>query len=240
MSLISVVQDVCVLVGVERPSAIFAAITTDRTAQEMLATANEMVAQTAFDYRDWTALIKTATIPGDGVTTSFPLPSDFRRLLIDGNIWSSIAPQTPLVFISSFDEWIYREAGNYWIYAGQYIIQGNNILIQPPLPPTATVKFAYVCNNIVNNNNAVPRGVSDRFMSDEDTTVLDERLLKLGMIWKWKYDKGAPYAEDMGTYTDALMMRAGKDQPAPIMVNRVPLMNSVRATVAYPWPLPTP
>ena len=34
--------------------------------------------------------------------------------------------------------------------------------------------------------------------------MLDERLLKLGMIWQWKAKKGSPYQEDLGTYGDAL------------------------------------
>ena len=37
-------------------------------------------------------------------------------------------------------------------------------------------------------------------------SAIDERLLKLGMIWQWKANKGSPYAEDMGTYSDALVM----------------------------------
>jgi len=65
---------------------------------------------------------------------------------------------------------------------------------------------------------------------------LDERLLKLGMIWQWKQNKGTSYAEDMGTYTDALAVAMGHDRPAPIIVGRRPISANVRT--AYPWPTP--
>jgi hypothetical protein len=239
MSLLTVVQDVCAFVGVERPAAIFSALSTDRTASEMLATANEMAAETA-DYRDWTSFIAFHTLTGDGVSTSFPLPVDYRRLLIDGNIYTSMTPQTPLVFISSFDEWMRRIASNYWTFSGQYIIQGSNILIQPPPGVGVSINFAYVTSKIINNVSPQPTTQSDTFRSDDDTTVLDERLLKLGMIYRWKADKGTPYAEDMGTYIDALSVRAGRDKPSPILINRQPLSSAVRTSVAYPWPVPTP
>jgi len=67
-------------------------------------------------------------------------------------------------------------------------------------------------------------------MSDADTFVLDERLLKLGMIWQWMANKGAAYAEPMGTYSDAILMAMGKDQPAPIMYGR-----GVAYAGADPW-----
>ena len=40
------------------------------------------------------------------------------------------------------------------------------------------------------------------------------------MIWQWKANKGSPYAEDMGTYSDALVMIAGADSPAPIIMDQ--------------------
>ena len=57
-------------------------------------------------------------------------------------------------------------------------------------------------------------------MADGDTFVLDERLLRLGMIWQWKAQKGSPYAEDMGTYGDALNVYSGSDTPAPIITDK--------------------
>ena len=108
------------------------------------------------------------------------------------------------------------------------------VAIQPVMSIGTHVDFAYMHKNCIALNSG---GVGDLFMNDADTYALDERLLKLGMIWQWKAQKGASYAEDMGTYGDALGYAMGHDSPAPIILGRKPISSS--ATVAYPWPVPT-
>jgi hypothetical protein len=101
-------------------------------------------------------------------------------------------------------------------------------------PITAT--FAYLNRNCIN---LASGGRGDRFMADGDSFVLDERLLKLGMIFNWKQQKGSPYAEDMGTYSDALQVEGGADSPSPIIIDGVPSSQLAR-NIAYPWHVPTP
>src|SRR6187549_324047 len=105
MTLLSVVRDVCAVVGVAVPQSVFSNITGNRTMQEMLSLANEMAQRIAYDYRDWTKLRAMATFTGDGVATSFPLPANYKRMLLTSNVWRSEMTQTPLRFISDTDEW---------------------------------------------------------------------------------------------------------------------------------------
>jgi hypothetical protein len=86
-----------------------------------------------------------------------------------------------------------------------------------PSPITAT--FSYLNRNCIN---LASGGRGDSFMGDGDSFVLDERLLKLGMIFNWKQQKGSPYAEDMGTYSDALQVEIGADSPSPIIFGNPP------------------
>jgi len=96
-----------------------------------------------------------------------------------------------------------------------------------------TAYFAYLDKNCVTLNGG---GVSDAFLNDADSFRLDERVLKLGMIWKWKAQKGSPYAEDLSNYGDAIAVAQGHDSPSPIIVGRMPISASVRAS----YPLATP
>jgi hypothetical protein len=41
-------------------------------------------------------------------------------------------------------------------------------------------------------------------------------------------NKGSPYAEPMGTYSDALANAMGHDQPAPIIIGRTLLPRGTR------------
>jgi hypothetical protein len=46
---------------------------------------------------------------------------------------------------------------------------------------------------------------------DADTTLLDERLIRLAIIWRFKQTKGLDYAEDMKTYEIERQKICGKD-----------------------------
>src|SRR6187402_560747 len=110
MTLLSVVEVVCAAVGVSIPPSVFTNITGNRTMQEMLALANEMAQRIAYDTRDWTALIKTKTFTGDGVATAFDMPADYKRMLLNTQVWRSTSTQTPMRFISDANEWLNRRA----------------------------------------------------------------------------------------------------------------------------------
>jgi hypothetical protein len=217
MSLLSVVKDVCVQTGVAMPGSVFSGISGNRTMQEMLALANEMAQRIATDTRDWTRMKALHSFVGDGITTAWDLPNNYRRLLLTTNVWSSVTTHAPLRFFPDADMWVRRRKDNRTDGSGEWTLIGGQMHIFPVLPPGAVASFVYLSKHCVALAGA--GGYSDTFLSDGDTFVLDERLLKLGMTWQWKANKGSPYAEDMGTYSDALTTALGSDSPAPILSN---------------------
>jgi len=251
MTLLTVVKDVCAVVGVQLPQSVFSAVNSNRTMQEMLALANEMAQRIAYDSRDWTAFRATVSYPGDGVATSFNLPADYKRMLLTANVWRSTSVLAPMRFVPDTDEWLNRRSRNIYDAWGEWTILANQIRIFPAMmgaiaanpgatPPTlavpaVTAYFAYLHKNCIQRAGG---GFGDSFQQDGDSFALDERVLKLGMIWQWKAQKGSPYAEDLGSYGDALMSIAGRDSPAPILIGRRPISQTVKS--AYPFMLPVP
>jgi hypothetical protein len=237
LSLLTVVNDVCRAVGVHTMTSVINNTLNPRTAEEMLSLANEMAQRIAYDKRDWTLLRKSATLTGDGVAEAFNLPADFKRLLTGSEVWRSSQALHPMQFYPNTDEWLQRRAANYFGSFGEWTIYGGQIHIWPvmsgPAPPNPamTARMSYLDKNGINLNSG---GYGDRFISDNDSFRLDERLLKLAMIWQWKAQKGSPYAEDLATYEDAANRLSGADSPAPIIVDRLPI--SQHARVAFPWP----
>jgi hypothetical protein len=233
MSVLSVVKDVCATVGVTIPTALFSNLTGNRTMQEMVSLANEMAQRTAYDGREWTRLKKTNVFNGDGITTAFNLPANYKRMLLTANVWRSTSALQPMRFIPNTDEWMQRRAMTRYAPWGEWTILGGQMLIQPVMGSGVTATFAYMDRNCVS---LASGGFGDSFVADGDSFVLDERLLKLGMIWQWKAQKGSPYAEDMGTWADAISNAQGSDQPAPVLAGRQP---SSAGTIAYPFPTPS-
>jgi hypothetical protein len=240
VSLLSVVRDVCAAVGVAQPTAVFGEISSNRTMAEMLAVANEMAARIGGDTREWSRLKVIANFTGaysadfvPQVVHTYAVPSDFRRLLLTSNLWRSSQTTSPLRYISDTDEWINRRARNYADSLGEWTNFGGLVHIEPPLSPlipaangvaeqpAETATFGYLSNKFIQLASGFPNAFGDTFQGDSDIFILGERLLKLGMIWHWKQLKGSPYAEDLGTYQDALSAVLGPDKPAPILIDRL-------------------
>ena len=197
--------------------------------QEMLALANEQAQRIAYDHRDWTKLRAMAQLNGDATwappqpdptaiwtgTTAFNLPANYKRMLLTSNVWLSTATHQPMRFIPDTDEWLRRRINSSTGSWGEWTLLGGKLHIFPAMAAGTAARFMYLDKNCID---LASGGRSDVFQSDSDTFTLDERLLKLGMIWQWKASKGAPYAEDMGTFGDALASVMGRDSPAPILV----------------------
>jgi hypothetical protein len=223
MTLLSVVKEVARAVGVPDVISVFSNISGNRTMQEMLALANEMAQRIAYDEREWTELKLSAVLAGDGATTAFDLPQNYKRMLLTANVWRSTTTNVPMLFIPDTDEWMNRRAAGIHTGHGEWTLMAGQIHIFPAMILGETASFVYLDKNCIT---LASGGVNDTFVTDGDTFRLDERLLKLGMIWQWKAQKGSPYAEDMGTYGDAITHAMGADKPGPIIVGRKPLSSA--------------
>jgi len=216
MTLLTVAKDVCMAVGVNPPSSMFGTSTQPRTQAELLSLANETAQKISYDVREWRALKSIQVFNGDGVADRFALPADFKRMLLSSQVYPSASTNTPLKFVPDANEWLLRRINNWQDGWGEWTLIGDDMLIFPILAVGQSVTFAYLNKNCIRLSGG---GYGDQFTNDGDVFRIDERLLKLGMTWEWKCRKGSPYAEDMGTYSDALVNIAGADTPAPILVD---------------------
>lgn len=83
-----------------------------------------------------------------------------------------------------------------------------------PTPTAAeTVSYDYIVNTPVLANDGVTYKTA--FTADNDTFVLDEELLILGVLWRYKQAKGRDYAEDMKSYEIRVQQAIGNARGAP-------------------------
>lgn len=233
MTILSVIQDVCPVIGLNVPTAVFSS--TDREHVELQALANEMAQRIAFDGHEWTLLKTLASLAGDGARTSFDLPSGYKRMLKKAKLWPSATPYVPLTHYPDTDQWLGLQVQNFAVLVGAWTMIGDQILIKPAVPNASTVEFYYLTDQIVKDKDGNKKSA---FSDDGDIFRLDERILKLGMIWQWKANKGLAYAEDMANYEDALAVASGSDKGSNIIAigrNRVPY----DTTFAYPGVIPS-
>ena len=199
MSILSVVERVCLVIGIDKPTQLFSS--PDREYQELARLANEIAWRIA-SVHDWQALTAVNTFTGDGSSEGFDLPSDYDRMSEASDIWSSRWLWS-MTHVASRNTWLEHQVIPHSIVTGEWTIYGGQFHILPIMTAGETAKFFYVSNAIVTTAAGID---ADAFSSDTDTFKLNENLLELGMIWQWRANKGLPYQEDMVNY-EALLNR---------------------------------
>lgn len=222
MTVLSAAQSAATKLNQPRPTTVFGG--TGAFAQELGDLANETATAIAKAH-DWRRLTTLATITGDGSDTSFPLPEDYDRMPLDSNIYGSLA-RLPFLKARDLDQWLEFDITPVVGAPGYWINLGGEIQIKPAMASAQTARYYYQSNIIVS-------GGKSAFTVDTDTFLLPERLLTLGIVWRWKAQKGLEYAEHLKNFEIALGEEAGRDKGSRILYMGTPRIPD-GASIAYP------
>lgn len=165
--------------------------------REMLDLSTE-VATDIMRSHDWRDLTKVHSIVADG-SAGYAKPADYDRMVGDEDIGGYRA-------LDSVDAWMDATQGNYTGQGG-WIMLGGMFQFAPSL--NVSVNFPYISNHFVRLSDG---NLSGLFSADDNEFRLDDRLLTLGLIWRWKAQKGLDYSEDMQTYEIALAQAQVRDR----------------------------
>lgn len=177
---------------------------------------------------EWRALTRIGTIAGGATVAG--LPVDYDRML-NGQGMQDTANWF-------WGYYAYRDVSEYMtaingqvptLDPGGWIILENTIRFWPAT--TGQAQFPYISRFIVLDQDGVTRKTT--FEADNDTFMLNERLLTLGLIWRYRAQKGLEYAEDMQTYSNELEQASNNDKGARILRPDWPSRRIPGARVAY-------
>lgn len=210
MTVLSVAKDVCRVIGLSEPDALFSS--TERKYVE-LRSVMQAAALDIAQRHDWRLFSGQATITGDGATVDFDLPSDYSRMPKDAQVWSS-QYQAPLEAVTSLNDWLGLETISFQMVISAWIIYGGQVHIKPVLSTGVTAKYFYQSDKIIAPDSGSNKSA---FSADTDTFRLNEELLRLGSIWRWRANKGQPYAEQMADFEEALSIEIGNDKGARLI-----------------------
>lgn len=229
MTILSVVQNVALTVGIERPDVVMTS--DDREMQEMRRVANQVARRIRDAEFDWQALQVIKTITGDGVTSAFDLPPDYARMTTKAGLWSS-RWTWGMSQVSSTDEWLEMLATGFVPVTGQWAIFGDKLNILPALSVTDMVRFVYITNLIVRSKTGA---YQESFVADDDTFRLSENALELGMIWLWRDSKGQASDDDETSFNRALYTAMNNDKGSKPIVSGNGRRASRSAKTAFPY-----
>lgn len=205
MTCLTLIQSVCLRVGLDSPNA--AVGSSDRNIKQIVALSNEAGQECARRY-PWQALLAVGTFP----TLAAELQGAIQTIapgldnIINDTIWNRTL-RRPLYGPRTPQAWEQQEAmaiNGPW--SGYRLIGGN--LMMYPIPTAGQS-----CYFEFNSKNWVTTGAttSDTWLLDADTPKLDNNMLVLDTIWRFKAAKGLDYAEDFNKAERLIMDLMAKD-----------------------------
>jgi hypothetical protein len=196
MTLLSIVQDAAVILGLPEPSAVVSS--TDLATKKLLKYANQGGKELA-KYHDWQALIieKTfTTLATEEQTNALP-PADYGRMVYNPEIWDRtsnlrLTGPTPQRYWALLKTNI--SVGG---VTGYWRILGNQLRVLPAMTAGHTLGFEYISKRWAQSSGGSRQ---ESFMADTDTALISEDLITLEVIWRFRQSRGfAQYAEDLST-----------------------------------------
>lgn len=207
MSLLTIVQDFCRRTnGLSVPTSVLS--NTDEGIQQLYGLLLEE-GEDLLTRGDWQQLVKEAThttvaTESQGVITT--IATGFDRFKND-TFWNR-SNKLP-VYIVGGPAWqalkaVTNTGPNYEVR-----LRGNELLSNPVPDAGLTWAFEYATNKWITSADGAT--LKTDFTVDTDLVLFPEKLIKLGLRWRWKKEKGLEYAEDMRTYESALKYALGSN-----------------------------
>lgn len=213
MSLLTIITGACQELNVVEPTAVMSA--TDLQIKQLLALSRTEARDLVRRF-DWQALTKQGTfttVAADVQTTLTTAAPDFFRYL-DGTMWNRTrywqvgGPLTA-------EQWQTKKGAAAPVGVKNFFrIRGNEILFFPLATAGDAIYFEYISNKWCQSATAVAQ---TDWLADSDTALLDEEVMRLGIVWRFLKAKGLDYGEEFRTYESALVDIFGPDGGRPVV-----------------------
>lgn len=207
MTALTIVQGAASRLGLAAPSAVFSS--TDQQTIQMRNLMNQEGRELSKRY-PWTKLIteKTFTTAAQAVQTS-AVPADFGWYL-NNTMWNR-STDRPIHGPMSEAEWQREQAvATSAAMHTAFRFRGGNLLWYPSPTAGETGAYEYVSKNWAEASDGAG-GTLAAMTADANTSLLEEELITLGVVWRFLNSKGFDYAEAFRTYQMEVSQAIARD-----------------------------
>jgi len=216
MSLLSVCQTVAEEIGFTAPASIVGS--SSKTAKQLYRVVNRS-GKTLARF-PWTILQKENAFVTAADTASYALPSDFGWLIQEtawdrDNYWSMRGPRTPLEW-QIFKSGLVASASSRIRFRIKADGASAKFFIDPtPSEANIDLVFEYVSKNWAANS--AGSTTYSAYQADTDVALIDEELITLDAIWRFRSSKGLSYMEDKDTAVREIDKAKARDGGIPVV-----------------------
>lgn len=198
MTILSAINGVCDVVSLDRFDTVFGnANPNAQTMIEFTQEAGEEIGRRG----DWNRMLKTATVDG----SPYPLPEDFQRLVNGGGI--ALVGGDFARPVMNAGEWsVIKTVPSSRTF---FYMRDGRVEFSPVASNEGAV-MNYVSKNWLLDGNDERATIT----SDDNKTLIPERLLTKGVIWRWRRQKGLSYEDQLAEFEADLAMELAADRGA--------------------------
>lgn len=170
----------------------------DDTTVKLLALLNQAGEELAQEY-PWQALQREATFTTVAAETQGAMETLAPGWLyiVNQTIWNR-SLRRPVFGALSQSDWQLLKSSSVQGPFQQYRIMGGNLMFIPAPPAGQTCAFEYITRQWATDSTGVT-GKAE-FTVDTDVALLDEALLTLSLIWRFKQSNGLDFAAELQMY----------------------------------------
>lgn len=210
MTVLNALQSAAIRLIGQRPAVFFSSQQVFE--MEMVDLLNDVAADICKSH-DWRALTRLQTYAGDGQTEAFDLPDDYDRMPVLQDIHSATWRQWRWVPAQSLDQWLdYKTFAT--VTPGMWIMLDGQIHFYPEIPQGEIAQFYYISKNYARGTNGA---LKPAFDNDNDEFLLPERLLTLGIVWRWREQKRLDSTADQENFLKAFNEAAGREKGSRVV-----------------------
>lgn len=173
----------------------------------------QSIGMDACEVHDWQFLMSAANYVGDGVTTAFPMPDDFGRL-VNQTEWA-LNNKRPMIGPLSPQQWGWTQYGivSVGVYF-RYRVLDNDFTIFPVPGVGEQFAFYYIIDNWIKDETNTPKS---QITAGSDVIQFDSRLMIAALKLRMWGAKGFDVTNLASEYNYALQAQKGQDQGAPVI-----------------------
>jgi len=213
---LEVIQRATKTVGIPTPNVALAS--TDVQVVQLVELLNNECRELGSRY-PWQALtfeqtFTTVATQSQGTLASLLTGGRELRYIVNETIWNRTSRE-PVYGPRSGRTWQGYEAVSITSPYSEYRIRGNELLFLPAPTAGQTCAFEYVTRSTMTDS----LGVTYRrnAVADTDLLLLDDEIILMGVVWRWRKAKGMEYAEDFASYERMVADAMARDGTKPTL-----------------------
>ena len=212
MSLLTLVNGAQDTIGLVRSSTVVAS--TDGNVRTLLALAQtegqELLERFAWPETQLEASHTTLAAELQGVMATI---APGFAYMINQSFWDRTLTQ-PVTGPLSPQEWQFLVARVTTGPYASYRIRGGSLYAYPAPPAGNSWKFEYQTENFCQSSGGAAQSA---WAADTDTGILDENLMQMGVVWRFKKKNGLDYSEDFRIYEQKIANTTARVGGKPVL-----------------------